>query len=161
MHAIPFRKSGSSRLPVGYRIVCFVLPLGLMFGSFLPIWFLAMALARALGIPDHAPVREQPFGLVWLALFLTMIPVFFAAGMVFGFLMNAMILRFGLGLPWSAIRETGVCPDWLVDSLVGWRASATGSKERERHEDPMYDPQLDDVTRRLRPWQDSGDPSPG
>ena len=148
MRDIWFRKANRSSLPARYQVVFFVLPIALMFGSFVPLWFLAMGLAHALGIPEHAPVREQPLGLLWFALFLAMSWIFLFAGLLCGFLLNAAILRHGMGYPWSVIREIGVCPHWLVDCLGGWRSSPTGSKDRKGHEDPMYDPHLDDLARR-------------
>jgi hypothetical protein len=124
-----------------------------MFGSFVPIWFLAMALARALGIPDHAPVRDQPLGWLWFGLFLTMTEAFLIGGFFCGCLINVLILRTRLGYPWAGIRGADVCPQWLVVWLEGRRASRLKSLDRKEREDPLYDPHLDDLVRRLRPWE--------
>src|SRR5438270_7053326 len=112
-------------------------PIGLMVGSFVPTWFVARSLARALGIPDNAPVIDQPHGLVWLVLFLATMNLFVFVGGLFGFLVNALILHFGLGWSWALVREAGVCPRMLVDRLEGLMASCLGSKEWERNGDPM------------------------
>jgi hypothetical protein len=140
-------KANRSGLPTRYQIVFIVPPIGLMLGSFLPLWFFARALAHALGIPDDAPVRDQPFGFLWLVLFLTTMPMFMFAGMVFGFVMNALILRFGLGWSWAMVRRAGICPHKFVDRLEGQTASPTWGKDRPWDEDPMYDPHVDDLMR--------------
>jgi hypothetical protein len=156
MRAIPSGKPARPRLPAGYPFVFLVLPIALTFGSFVPTWFLALALARAMGIPDHAPVRDQPLGWLWFGLFLAMMWGFLVGGAVCGSLLNVFILHSGLGYSWAGVRRADVCPRWLVDWLESRRAGSIVSKARVRklHEDPLYDPLLDGLARRLRPGED-------
>src|SRR5438067_1688960 len=99
-----------SNLRARYQIALVVLPIGLAFGSFVPLWFFARGLAYALGIPDHAPVKDQPNGFLWLVLFLAAMWVLFFIGILLGFLLNALILRFALGWSWTTVRGAGACP---------------------------------------------------
>jgi hypothetical protein len=127
-----------------WLIVFIAPPIGFMCGSFVPTWFVARALAHALGIPDNAPVIDQPHGLLCLVLFLASMTLLVFVGGLFGFLVNALILRLGLRWSWTAVRDAGVCPRMLVDRLEGLMASPGASEECDRNGDPMYDPQLDE-----------------
>jgi hypothetical protein len=153
MPAKPSRTAGRSRLGAGYRLLFLVQPIALMFGSFVPTWFLAMAMARAMGIPDHAPVRAQPLGWLWFGVMLVMMEVFLVGGALCGFLVNVAILRSRQGYSWARVRGADVCPRWIVDWLESRRAGSRDSKDCMGPEDPLYDPLLDDVARRLRPWE--------
>ncbi|MBK6740960.1 MAG: hypothetical protein IPG64_25500 [Haliea sp.] len=52
------------------QIAIGLLPIGLMFASFAPLFFLAVLLSSILGIPEDAPVKDQANGMLWLVLFL-------------------------------------------------------------------------------------------
>jgi hypothetical protein len=132
------------KLPIWWRIIFNFLVIGLQFGSFVPLWFFAQALAHLLGIPDHAPVKEQPFGLLWLILVFIAMPILQLGCVVSGFLLSALILRFGLGWSWAMIRDASVCPQ----SLIGWLEARVAVPIESKswdfpHNNPMYDPQLD------------------
>ena len=62
-----------------------------------PLWRFAFWLAHRLGIPDHAPVRDQPHGWLWLVLVLLAATVLFSICyfVVFGLL--AVVLRWRAG----------------------------------------------------------------
>ena len=144
MKHLSFHAAVRSNLRGKYQIALAVLPIGLGFGSFVPTWFFARALAYALGIPDNAPVIDQPNGFLWIVLFLAGMEMLLVGGFLLGFVVNALILRCALGWSWTTVRGTGVCPEWLVRWLEGPTAGSTGSKDFEPDDDPMYDPQLDD-----------------
>jgi hypothetical protein len=127
-----------------YQFALIVLPIGLVFGSFVPLWFIARALGYVLGIPENAPVRDQPYGFVWLVLLLATMWGLMFVGFCVGSVLNALILRLALCWSWSAIREGGVCPPLLVHWLEARTASAIGSQDFRWDDDPMYDLQLDD-----------------
>jgi hypothetical protein len=100
-----WERLGAAREP----ILAFA-PVGLLFASLLPWWLLVRALARALGIPDEAPVIDQPFGLVWLILALGAGLVLMLIGHSLGVVLNMLIARFAFGWPMAAIVEAGIGP---------------------------------------------------
>jgi hypothetical protein len=155
-----FQAKIESNLRGKWPIALVALPIGLGFGSFVPTWFFAHALAYALGIPMNAPVRDQPNGWLWCLLFFIEMEVLLVAGFLLGMVLNALILRLGLGWPWTRVRGAGVCPEWIVYWLERQTAvsASAASKAVERLEDPMFDPQLDHVRPIDRP---AGSPESG
>lgn len=116
-----------------------------MFGSFVPAWYVARALAHALSIPDDAPIRDQPFGLLWFVLFLVTMVVFIWIGLGLGLLLDAAILRSVFGWSWlTALQEIGVNPRFLIPRSWGVKLALPDSEDYDPEEDPMYDPLLDD-----------------
>ena len=146
-----------SKLRGPYRIVFLVPPIGLAFGSFVPTWFLAWVLAYILGIPENAPVIDQPYGWLWFVLFLAVMELGLFGGFVLGFLLNALILHLALGWSWTTIRGVDVCPDVLVRWLEGRFAASKVFPGAGWDQNPLYDPQLDGSGRPLPPWAISGD----
>ena len=143
MKRLSFHAAVRSSLRGTYRIVFLLPPIGLGFGSFVPLWFFARMLAYALGIPDNVPVKDQPNGWLWIVLFLAVMEMLLVGGFLLGFVLNALILRFALGWSWTTIRGVDVCPGVLVHWLEGLTAGSRGSKGVESDQDLMYDPQLD------------------
>jgi hypothetical protein len=47
-----------------------------------------------MGIPDGAPVKEQPNGFLWLAAFLVTMVLLMVGGYIVGWVANAFICRF-------------------------------------------------------------------
>jgi len=88
-----------------YYIALVVLPLALMCGSSVPIWFFAEASAGALGILPNVPVKEQPNGFLWFFIFLTVGVILIVVCYVLGFLLNALIMRWAFGWSWEQLRE--------------------------------------------------------
>lgn len=81
------------RMRMQPQIALGVLPIGLMFASFAPLFFLAMSLSSILGIPDNAPVSNQPNGLLWLILVLIAMVILMISGYLIGWVLNAIGLR--------------------------------------------------------------------
>jgi hypothetical protein len=145
MGSISFDKAVRSKLPPKYQVALLVLPFGLMCGSLVPSWFFADALAHTLGILMHAPVRDQPHGILWLVLFLAVMDLLAFVGLSLGSLLNVLILRRILGWSWVRIREAGVCfPRMLADWFEGQSLSLKGSENSGQDEDPLYDSQFDE-----------------
>jgi hypothetical protein len=121
-----------------------VLPIAFQFASFGPLTLFAWALGRALSIPwTGAAVIDQPYGLLWLVLFLLAIPVFHLGGVALAFCLSGCALRHILGFPWDAIQETGVCPRFVVYWLesIEWRKKPRGRPPQG--DDPLFDRELD------------------
>jgi hypothetical protein len=118
-------------------------PLGLAFGSFVPLWFFAQARAEILGVRGGASVIDQPLGWLWLVLTISDGVTLVLGGCFLGFLINALILRFALGWSWTRVRGAEVCPGVLLHWLEGLTTGSNGSPGEEPDHDPMDDPQLD------------------
>jgi hypothetical protein len=88
-------------------------PVGLMFASLVPWCLLARALARALDIPDDAPVIDQHFGLVWFVVAVATGLVMMLIGYSLGVVLNVLIARFAFGWPMAAIVEAGIGPTFV------------------------------------------------
>jgi hypothetical protein len=85
-----------------------ILPIGLMFASFVPLFWFAGWLADRLNIPIGAPVRDQPNGLLWVAIFLTVMVVTMITGALAGCLTNALICRLYLRWSWREVYAVHV-----------------------------------------------------
>ena len=90
-------------LPLACRFGLAVLPVGLQFGSFVPLFFFSQALAGVLNIPSDASVRAQPNGLLWITVFMIEMELLQLAGVLLGCSLNALFLRFGRGWSWNEI----------------------------------------------------------
>jgi hypothetical protein len=118
-------------------------PLGLAFGSFVPLWFFAQARAETLGVRGGASVLDQPIGWLWLLLTITDGVTLVLVGCFLGFLINALILHFALRWSWTRVCGAEVCPGVLVHWLEGLTTGSNCSPGEEPDPDPMYDAQLD------------------
>ena len=76
-----------------------VLPIGGMFSSFWPIFVFAEWLGHALGIPHNAPIKNHPNGVIWIAVFLSVMVFLVILGYLLGWLANGLISRYVLGWP--------------------------------------------------------------
>jgi hypothetical protein len=92
-----------------------ILPIGLMFAAFVPIFAIAAWLAGALSLGSGA-VKGQPNSLLWLVLFLSMMIVLMLAGYALGWVVNAAIARAYFEWPAEKIRsvflESRIPADW-------------------------------------------------
>jgi hypothetical protein len=92
-----------------------ILPIGLMFAAFVPIFAIAAWLAGALRLGSGA-VKGQPNGLLWLVLFLSMMIALMLVGYALGWVVNAGIARAYFGWPAERIRsvflESKIPADW-------------------------------------------------
>ena len=82
-----------------------VLPIGLMFASFVPLFLLAMQLSTVLGIPENAPVKDDPNGILWLVLFLVAMVILMILGYLLGWVLNAIALRHLFKWPQEKVRR--------------------------------------------------------
>jgi len=112
----------------GYALC--ILPIGLMFTAFLPLWSIAMALATRFGIPDGVPVKDQENGWLWLTIVLSIMVVLMITGYLLGFVLNAIILRFAFGWQNDRLRALFLFSappnSWLKDANAT-RASGIAS----------------------------------
>jgi hypothetical protein len=121
-----------------------LLPIAFQFGSFVPLTLFAWALGRALSIPwTGAAVIDQPYGLLWLVLFLLAIPLFHLGGVAFGLCLNGWAMRHILGFTWGAIPETGVCPGFVVYWLESIECRKKPLGQTPEGKDPLFDRELD------------------
>ena len=114
--------AGSTSLRQKCEIALVVLPVGLMIGSFLPLWYIARLLAPLLNIPGPRPRQGSAPGLLWLILFLIAMVSLIAVGASLGVYLSRLILRSIFG-------------DRAGDPMEG--------EDTDPGEDPLYDPQLD------------------
>ena len=132
MPSLPFNFTIAETLRRKLQLILAVLPIGLMFAAFLPLWVFAKWLGGVMGIPEGAPVKEHPNGLLWLAIFLVAMVFLMVFGYVLGWAANACICRFVLGWEWQRVRSVFLLSDvpseWLVASATG---PISGSKKRE------------------------------
>ena len=104
------------------QIALGILPLGLMFASFGPLFLLAQFLSSVFGIPENAPVIEQSNGMLWLILFLVSMVILMITGYLLGWVLNAMILVYAF--KWSkektsqALLYSEVPSSWLKESYA-------------------------------------------
>jgi hypothetical protein len=120
------------------------LPSAFQFASFGPLTLFAWVVGRALSIPwTGAAVIDQPYGLLWLVLFLLAIPVFHLGGVALGFCLSGWILRHTLGFSWDAIPPTGVCPAIVVYWLEAIECRKKPRRQAPQGKDPLFDRELD------------------
>lgn len=122
-----------------YQFGLAVLPLGLMFASFLLTFQWAAWLATRLGIPEHDAVNGHPNGSTWLALFLGGMVALMVGGYVLGWLINAAIAAFLLKWPAQKIGSVFLRSElpnhWLkegVQTPADIAKQATDAWERQR-----------------------------
>jgi hypothetical protein len=120
MNPLAFNFEIPQRLRTKQNIALAVLPLGLMFASFAPLWFFATWLGTALGIPPGVPVKDQPNGYLWFVIFLIMMLLFMFGGYLLGWGLNALAMRVFFKWPQEKIRRVFLYseapPSWLKDS---------------------------------------------
>jgi hypothetical protein len=86
-----------------FKVLNGILPIGLMLASFVPLFWFAGWLADRLDIPSGAPVKDQPNGLLWIVIFLTVMVVMMITGVLAGCLTNALICRLYLRWSWREV----------------------------------------------------------
>ena len=102
------------------KIALGALPLGLMFASLVPFYFLQVSLQSILGIPDGLPVMDQPGGMLWSVLVLVSLVVLMIGGYLSGWVLNAIVLSVFLGWPQEKISRvllySELPPSWLEET---------------------------------------------
>lgn len=83
----------SQELRGKYQFGLAALPMGLMFGSFAILWIFSVWLSAYLGIPEGAPVKDQPNGTLWVVVLLTVMVLLMIAGYLLGWVLNYLIVR--------------------------------------------------------------------
>jgi hypothetical protein len=91
-----------------FRVLNGILPIGLMFSSFVPLFWFAGWLADRLDVPSGAAVKDQPNGLLWITIFLTAMVVMMIAGALAGCVTNALICRLYLRWSWREVYAVHV-----------------------------------------------------
>jgi uncharacterized protein YfiM (DUF2279 family) len=113
------------------QIALGVLPIGLMFASFAPLFFLAASLSSILGIPENAPVKDQPNGMLWLILFLVAMVILMITGYLLGWVLNAIVLRVFFKWPQQKISRvllySEVPPSWLKETNTTTGAASSNA----------------------------------
>lgn len=117
MNALLLNITVGDRLRRSASIWLGVLPITLMFSSFLVLWPFATWSSAALGLPEGAPVMDQTNGLIWLALFLTVMVALMICGYVLGWVLNGLICLAAFRWPRDKVQrvflESDVPAEWL------------------------------------------------
>lgn len=102
-----------------YQLAIGVLPIGLMFAAFVPLWLLSSWLEAYYGIPTNSPIRSHPNGGIWIAVFLSTMVALMILGYAIGWLVNAAVSRYVLGWSSEQVRavylHSKVPPHWLKE----------------------------------------------
>jgi hypothetical protein len=121
MNSLAFNMHISRILYGKYQFVLAVLPIGLMFASLLVLQPFAYWLSSYIGIPEGAPVKDHPNGIIWIVIFLIVMLALMISGYLLGWFLNAMIARIFLG--WDADKTrrvflfSDVPNEWLKDGI--------------------------------------------
>lgn len=117
MNLLAFNVVSSQQLRTGLQISLSVLPLGLMFGAFVPLFLLVPWLEAAFGIPHNAPVKDQPNGLLWLVVFLAIMVLLMLVGYLLGWVLNALVMRIVFRWPSEQVNRIFLYsefpPSWI------------------------------------------------
>lgn len=115
---------------VKYQLVIGVLPIGLMFASFVPLWQFAGWLEAHFGIPANSPIKAHPNGGAWIAVFLFTMVALMILGYAIGWILNAAIARYFLGWSTEKVRavylHSNVPAHWLKEGT----AASSGADEQ-------------------------------
>ena len=118
------------RMRTQSQIAISLLPIGLMFASFAPLFFVTVSLSSILGIPEDAPVKDQANGMLWLVLFLFAMVILTTTGYLLGWVLNAIVLRVFFKWPQQKISRvllySEVPPSWLKDTITTTGAASSG-----------------------------------
>jgi hypothetical protein len=106
MNSIAFNIHITQVLRGKYQFCLGVLPIGLMFASFIVLWPFAHWLSDYLGIPENAPLKDHPNGIIWIIIFLIVMVSLMISGYLCGWILNAMIVRTFFG--WNANKTRRV-----------------------------------------------------
>jgi hypothetical protein len=100
-----------------------ILPMGLMFISFAPLWLFSAWLGVVLGIPDNVPVKEQPHGFLYACIVLVAMVLFMLGGYLLGWVLNALAMRIFFKWPKEQVSRvflySEIPPSWLKDNNSG------------------------------------------
>ena len=108
---------------VKYQLVIGALPIGLMFLSFAPLFYIATWLETVAGIPHDSAIKNHPNGAIWITAFLVVMTALMVLGYALGWVLNAAIARYVLG--WEREQVTAVFgrsevpKHWLKPSAIG------------------------------------------
>lgn len=123
-----------SSMRARYQLALGVLPIGLMFASFVPLWFFAPWLEAALGMPPNGPIREHPNGAIWFGIFLVTMVALMVVGYAVGWVANALISRLLLRWPPEKVRavylQSEIPAHWLKDGASTSSNAAAQSIEK-------------------------------
>ena len=97
---LPFAWEPWEKLQLKYTLALCGFPLVLMLATFIPLYFFAQWSSALFGIPPDAPVKDQPHGWSWFALFISVAVAAMVVGYLLGFVIEAVFCRLVLG--WSA-----------------------------------------------------------
>lgn len=135
---------GRRCLPLMHMVGLGLLPFALMFGSWMPFWWFALELARALNIPMDEPLKEQRFGLLCLVLFLFTGVCFMLVGAWLGLYLVVATLRLGYGWTWADVLGSMFAPHRFESAMWGLKDLTLDSEDTDWSADPMYDDLLDE-----------------
>lgn len=118
-----------------YQLALGILPIGLMFGSFVPLWLFAPWLEAALGIPPNSPIKLHPNGAIWITVFLLAFVALMVFGNALGWVANVLVSRYVLRWSPEKVRAVYVGSDvpthWLK---AGASTSTAATKSIEKWE---------------------------
>jgi hypothetical protein len=121
MHVLALNNVLPQSMRVKYQIAIAVLPIGLMFASFLLLRPLGSWLWSHFGMPPNSPIKNHPNAGAWIAIFLCSMVALMLLGYAIGWFLNAAIAKYVLG--WSTEKvnavylQSNVPSHWLKDGL--------------------------------------------
>ena len=113
-----------------YQLAMGVLPIGLMFASFLPLWLFASWLERQLGISPGSPVKDHPDGGSWLVMTVVAMTTLMLLGYAIGWVANAAISRAVFGWSPDKIRAVYLRSELPAHWMKGERSASTSADAR-------------------------------
>ncbi|MEX6783680.1 hypothetical protein [Pseudomonas aeruginosa] len=122
-----------------YQLAIGALPIGLMFLSFVPLFFFAAWLEAALGIPHNSPIKNHPNGTIWITTFLAVMVILMLSGYALGWLLNSAVARYVFG--WTSAQVAAVFgrsevpSHWLKNNVPGATESEAISTQLSKWEE--------------------------
>lgn len=101
---LPFTNLGHTCRPK-YKFGFVALPMIFMFLSFFPLFSILNSVSHALGIVENAPLKGQHNSGVFDLVFFSSFPILMLLGYLFGFALNALILKGVFGWPNEKLKK--------------------------------------------------------
>lgn len=123
MNSLALNTEIHTRLRLVPTLALGVLPIGLMFASFIPLIYAADLISCNLGIQGDRAVIGQENGLLWLVTFLAIMVGLMVAGYALGWTCNACFAKVLFGWSQERVRRVFLHSDvpasWLKDTESG------------------------------------------
>lgn len=129
MNLLALNMEVSQRVHTAVKVKLCLLPYGLMFAAFIPLFFFSSWLSSVLGIPEGSAVREQENGLLFICILLGLMVLLMIASYFFGWILNALIWLTVLKWPQQKVGRaffySELPPSWIGSKDSGAFTSHT------------------------------------